>query len=230
VIEAICLNNVSIANDMWMFDESVRREGYDVVAGVDEAGRGCLAGPVVAAAAVLPRDFRDVRIRDSKQLTARMREVLFDVITTSAVSYGTGVVPPKTIDSINILRAALLAMVQAVENLNQRPDIVLVDGNQRMPTALLQMTVKGGDDKSLSIASASIVAKVHRDRLMCELDASYPGYGFASNKGYGSKAHIEALKKLGPCPVHRRTFAPVRRAAELNPGRTRDNLLLWPRE
>ena len=218
------------SESLWAFDENVRREGYDFIAGVDEAGRGCLAGPVVAAAVVLPRDFVDDRIYDSKQLTARMREVLFDVITTAAVTYGIGVVPPKTIDSINILRAALLAMFQAVGKLNQPPDIVLVDGNQRTPTALQQMTVKKGDAKSLSIASASIVAKVHRDRLMCELDVRYPGYGFASNKGYGSRAHVDSLKELGPCPVHRKTFAPVRRAAELNPGRTRGNLLLWPHE
>ncbi len=221
VIDAIRSSNTAIANDMWGFDEWVRQEGYDVVAGVDEAGRGCLAGPVVAAAVVLPRDFRDDRIRDSKQLTARMREVLFDVIAARAVSYGIGVVPPETVDSINVLRAALLAMVQAVDNLHRPPDIILVDGNQRMPKASQQMTVKKGDAKSLSIASASIIAKVHRDRLMCELDVSYPGYSFASNKGYGSRAHIDALKELGPCPVHRRTFAPVRRAAEFNPGRTR---------
>ncbi|MBN2209385.1 MAG: ribonuclease HII [Candidatus Coatesbacteria bacterium] len=203
---------------MWAFDESVRQEGYDLVAGVDEAGRGCLAGPVVAAAVVLPRDFRDDRIYDSKQLSARMREVLFDVIAANAASYGIGVVSCQTIDSINILRAALLAMVQAIEALGKRPDIVLVDGNQAMPTALQQMTVKKGDAKSLSIASASIIAKVHRDRLMYELDARHPGYGFASNKGYGSKPHLDALMELGPCAVHRRSFAPVAAALQLNTG------------
>ena len=201
-----------------MFDERVRQEGYDLVAGVDEAGRGCLAGPVVAAAVVLPRDFRDDRIRDSKQLTARTRELLFDVIAANAASYGIGVVPCQTIDSINILRAALLAMVQAVEALDQRPDIVLVDGNQPIPTALQQMTVNKGDAKSLSIASASIIAKVHRDRLMRELDVRYPGYGFASNKGYGSRAHLDALTELGPCAVHRRSFAPVVAALQFNTG------------
>ena len=210
------LRIVAGPDQMWAFDESVRQEGYDVVAGVDEAGRGCLAGPVVAAAVVLPRDFRDERIYDSKQLTARVREVLFDVIAANAASYGIGVVPSQTIDSINILRAALLAMVQAIEALHQRLDIVLVDGNQAMPTALQQMTVKKGDAKSLSIASASIIAKVHRDRMMRELDVRYPGYGFASNKGYGSRAHLDALMELGPCAVHRRSFAPVVAALQFN--------------
>ncbi|HUT04544.1 MAG TPA: ribonuclease HII [bacterium] len=204
-------------DDMWGFDEGIRQEGYRRIAGVDEVGRGCLAGSVVAAAVVLPHEFNDSRIRDSKQLSASAREFLFDVITKNAVSYGVGVVGPETIDSINILRAALMAMAQAVQNLNEPPDIVLVDGNQRMPGAVQQVTVKGGDNKSLSIASASIIAKVYRDRLMCELEMEYPGYGFASNKGYGSRAHVAALNRFGPCPVHRRSFAPVRRAAESLP-------------
>ncbi len=204
-------------DDIWGFDERIRREGYRRIAGVDEVGRGCLAGPVVAAAVVLPHEFKDGRIRDSKQLSASARELLFDVITKNAVSYGVGVVPPETIDSINILRAALLAMAKAVQKLNEPPDIVLVDGNQRMPGAVQQVTVKGGDNKSLSIASASIIAKVYRDRIMRELDTEYPEYGFASNKGYGTRSHVSALNRFGPCPVHRRSFAPVRRAAESLP-------------
>ena len=204
-------------NDMWGFDEGIRLEGYRRIAGVDEAGRGCLAGPVVAAAVVLLREFRDDRIRDSKLLSDSSRESLFDVITEKAVSYGVGVVPPETIDSINILRAALLAMIRAVQNLGEPPDVVLVDGNQRVPGAIHQVTLEGGDTKSLSIASASIIAKVYRDRLMCELAIEYPGYGFESNKGYGSRSHVAALNRLGPCLVHRRSFAPVRRAAESLP-------------
>ena len=180
MIESVPRGGPSDSDQMWAFDERVRCEGYDVIAGVDEVGRGCLAGPVVAAAVILPRDFQDGRIRDSKQLTARMRETLFDIITSGSMSYGIGVVPPETVDSINILRAALLAMVRAIEKLSQRPDIVLVD----------------------------------------ELDVRYPGYGFSGNKGYGSKAHVAFLEEHGPCPVHRKSFAPVRRAAELNPEMT----------
>lgn len=220
MIESVPRGGPSDSDQMWAFDERVRCEGYDVIAGVDEVGRGCLAGPVVAAAVILPRDFQDGRIRDSKQLTARMRETLFDIITSGSMSYGIGVVPPETVDSINILRAALLAMVRAIEKLSQRPDIVLVDGNQRIPKPVQQMTVVKGDGKSISIACASIIAKVHRDRLMCELDVRYPGYGFSGNKGYGSKAHVAFLEEHGPCPVHRKSFAPVRRAAELNPEMT----------
>jgi len=223
MIELVSQGGSSGRDQMWAFDERVRCEGYDVVAGVDEVGRGCLAGPVVAAAVILPRDFRDERIRDSKQLTARMRDTLFDIITSGAVSYGIGVVPPETVDSINILRAALLAMVQAIDKLNRLPDIVLVDGNQRIPKSIQQMTVEKGDSKSISIACGSIIAKVHRDRLMCELGVHYPGYGFASNKGYGSKAHVAFLEEHGPCPVHRRSFAPVRRAIESNAGMKRHN-------
>ena len=200
--------------DMWGFDEGIRQDGYRRIAGVDEAGRGCLAGPVVAAAVVLPHEFRDGRIRDSKQLSASARELLFEVIAKNALGYGIGVVAPEMIDSINILRAALLAMAKAVQQLSKPPEIVLVDGNQRMPGTIPQVTVKGGDNKSLSIASASIIAKVYRDRLMCELEVKYPGYGFASNKGYGTRSHVSALNRLGPCPVHRRSFAPVRRAGE----------------
>lgn len=201
-------------DDLWGFDDRIRREGYGAVAGVDEAGRGCLAGPVVAGAVVFPPDFRDRRVRDSKQLTAAAREELYDVVVESALAFGIGTVSRETIDQINILRAALLAMAMAIESLSLTPDIVLVDGNRRMPCAVEQMTVVSGDRRSLAVAGASILAKVHRDRIMCELDLSYPEYGFASNKGYGSKAHLEALERHGPCPAHRRSFSPVRHVLE----------------
>ncbi|MBN1592213.1 MAG: ribonuclease HII [Candidatus Coatesbacteria bacterium] len=203
---------------MWAFDERVRAEGYEFVAGVDEVGRGCLAGPVVAAAVILPREFRDDRIRDSKQLTANAREELFGIITDRALSYGVGIIPPKTIDAINILQAALLAMAKAIRELRQTPDIMLVDGNRKIPDHIRQVTVVKGDSKSLSIAAASIVAKVWRDRLMCEFDSQYPHYGFAGNKGYGSKAHVDSLRLHGPCAIHRESFSPVRRAIESSAG------------
>lgn len=210
---------------MWEFDEQIRRDvcqlsaecrtagpGCGVIAGVDEAGRGCLAGPVVAAAVILPREFRDDRIRDSKLLSPRAREVLYEVIVQSSVCWGVGAVQSEDIDRINIARAALLAMVKATDALKDEPDVVVVDGIQKMPKQIAQMTVKFGDRRSLSVASASIVGKVHRDRLMCGLDAAYPCYGFSSNKGYGTRAHLEALMKHGPCSQHRRTFRPVRQA------------------
>lgn len=180
--------------------------------GVDEAGRGPLAGPVVAAAVMLPLGVEIPYLNDSKKLTPKKRDALFDIIKQQALDYSISVVDAKIIDEINILRASLLAMKNAVESLKVVPSICLIDGNQKADIALKQLTVVGGDAKSASIAAASILAKVTRDRLMENYAKLYPQYGFEKHKGYGTKVHIEALKKYGKCPIHRLSFAPVRDA------------------
>ncbi|MPZ78222.1 MAG: ribonuclease HII [Deltaproteobacteria bacterium] len=195
--------------------------GFRCIAGLDEVGRGPLAGPVVAAAVVLPRGFTHVDIKDSKLLTAEQREKLSPVIRESALSWGVGVVEVEEIDRINILQASLLAMVKAFRALTPLPDCLLIDGNQMIPAEFFQLTpiskqlpqqrtVVRGDQLCLSIAAASILAKVSRDTLMVELDKSYPEYGFASHKGYSCVTHMEALRRFGPSPIHRRSFKPVR--------------------
>jgi len=206
------------------FEEEGFARGFRRIAGLDEVGRGPLAGPVVAAAVVLPRGFFHPDIKDSKLLTATQREKLAPLIRSNAASWGLGVVEAEEIDRINILKASLLAMAKACEALRPRPDYLLVDGNQEISRELLQAisrsggspppqkTIIKGDRLCLSIAAASIIAKVARDRIMVELDKSYPAYGFASHKGYGSAAHLEALRRFGPSPIHRRSFRPVREA------------------
>lgn len=184
-----------------------------MVAGVDEAGRGPLAGPVVAAAVVFPPGVRIDGLGDSKALSEARREALFPIIR-ERTHCGVAVVSPRDIDEINILRAAMRAMREAVVALPVRPDIVLVDGNQFPKSGLREKTVVKGDAKSASIMAASILAKVTRDRLMIEAHAAYPQYGFDRHKGYPSPDHVEALKRHGPCPLHRRTFAPVRQLLE----------------
>ena len=172
---------------------------FSNICGIDEAGRGPLAGPVVA-------DARLLYVNDSKQLSEKKREELYDVIMKEAVSVGIGIASPERIDEINILQADYEAMREAVSQLTPQPDILLNDAVIIPELTMKQISIIKGDAKSLSIASASIIAKVTRDRLMYEYDKLYPEYGFASNKGYGSKTHIEAIKRLGPCPIHRRTF------------------------
>ena len=185
------------------------KEGFLAIAGVDEAGCAPLAGPVVAAAVVLDPRRIPKGINDSKKLTPEARDVLFAAITSKA-HWAVGIADVARIDADNILNARLWAMARAVEALDLQPDLVLVDGN-RAPGLLARVrTVIGGDAISLSVAAASIVAKVTRDRLMCELDAECPGYGFARHKGYGTQDHCSALARLGPSPHHRRSFAPVR--------------------
>ena len=179
---------------------------YLNICGIDEAGRGPLAGPVVAAAVILPKDARILYVNDSKQLSEKKREELYDVIMKEAVSVGVGIASPARIDEINILQADYEAMREAVSKLNPAPDILLNDAVIIPQLEMKQISIIKGDAKSLSIASASIIAKVTRDRMMYEYDKLYPEYGFASNKGYGSQAHIEALKQYGPCPIHRRSF------------------------
>ena len=179
------------------------------VAGVDEAGRGCLAGPVVAAAVILPAAGAPPDLRDSKQVRPAERARLYEAILASAVSVGVGLAEAEAIDARDILRATLEAMREAVEALSVRPALVLVDGNQSPPGRIPCRAIPHGDAQVPVISAASIVAKVTRDRLMRAYDARFPGYGFAAHKGYGTRAHLAALWRLGPSPLHRRTFAPV---------------------
>lgn len=180
--------------------------GWGAVCGIDEAGRGPLAGPVVAGAVILPKDEKILYVNDSKKLSEKKRELLYDEITERALAVGVGIVGPERIDEINILQATYEAMRLAVGQLEMRPDILLNDAVTIPGIDIQQVPIVKGDAKSVSIAAASIIAKVTRDRLMREYDQVFPEYDFASNKGYGTKSHIEALKALGPTPIHRRTF------------------------
>ncbi|GFI28198.1 ribonuclease HII [Lachnospiraceae bacterium] len=179
---------------------------FGIVCGVDEAGRGPLAGPVVAGAVILPPDCTILYINDSKKLSAKKREVLYPVIMEQAVAAGIGMATPQRIDEINILQATYEAMREAIHNLGVQPDILLNDAVTIPGISIRQIPIVKGDAKSISIGAASIIAKVTRDRLMEEYDSILPEYGFASNKGYGTKAHIEALKAYGPTPIHRKSF------------------------
>ncbi len=181
-------------------------EQYSYICGIDEAGRGPLAGPVVAGAVILPRGCEILHLNDSKKLSAARREELYDEIMEKAVSVGVGMASPARIDEINILQATYEAMRQAVDSLSTEPELLLNDAVTIPEMTIPQVPIIKGDAKSVSIAAASIIAKVTRDRLMIQYDDILPGYGFAQNKGYGSKEHIEALKSLGPTPIHRRSF------------------------
>ena len=192
--------------DLYAYDAQVRGEGYPILCGVDEAGRGPLVGPVVAAAVILPPDFRLEGVNDSKKLSEKKREALFDVIKENAIDYGIGMADHKEIDEINILNATFLAMKRAVEAMNTTPDLVLVDGNRDPKLGLETRCIVKGDGTSASIAAASILAKVTRDRMLIELDKEYPQYHFAKHKGYGTKDHYEQLMAHGICPYHRKTF------------------------
>ena len=187
---------------------SFEREYADCeyICGIDEVGRGPFAGPVVACAVILPKDCDILYLNDSKKLSEKKREALYDEIIAKAVSYGIGVVSEKVIDDINILQATYEAMRIAINNLSVKPDILLNDAVTIPLVDIKQVPIIKGDAKSASIAAASIVAKVTRDRMMDEFDSIYPGYEFSKNKGYGTKAHRDALKAIGPCEIHRRTF------------------------
>lgn len=187
-------------------ENSLYNEGYKFVAGIDEAGRGPLAGPVCAAAVILPEDLVIDGINDSKKLTEKKREILFDIITKSAIAYSIEFVSPEVIDEINIKQATSLAMHNALKNLKIKADFVIIDGNDNIPYEIPFKYVIKGDAKSQTIAAASILAKVSRDRLMIKLNEEYPEYGFAKHKGYGTKVHIEAIQKFGVLPVHRKSF------------------------
>ena len=181
-------------------------EACSFICGIDEAGRGPLAGPVVAGAVILPKDCQILYLNDSKKVSEKKRELLFDEIRGKAVSYGIGVVGPGRIDEINILQATYEAMREAVSQLQPAPEILLNDAVTIPGIDLMQIPIVKGDAKSVSIAAASILAKVTRDRMMVEYDSLYPEYGFAKHKGYGTAVHIQALKEHGPCPIHRRSF------------------------
>jgi ribonuclease HII len=195
-------------------EDKLKSLGYELIAGIDEVGRGALAGPVVASAVILPHPANLPwfgLVRDSKELNSRKRESLFDLISKEAVAVGIGIVSSQVIDSVNILKATRLAMMQAVEKLPRQPAFLLIDRITLSQCPIPQIGITRGDKSCLSIACASIIAKVTRDRIMEELDITYPGYGFAQHKGYGTKTHMSCLRKLGPSPIHRLYFAPVRK-------------------
>jgi len=181
-------------------------EHFGNVCGIDEVGRGPFAGPVVACAVILPKDCNILYINDSKKLSEKRREELYDIIIKEAVAYGIGIKDNRRIDEINILQATYEAMREAINNLSVKPDVLLNDAVTIPGVDIKQVPIIKGDAKSISIGAASIVAKVTRDRMMAEFDGKYPGYEFAKNKGYGTAAHIEGLKKYGPCEIHRRSF------------------------
>jgi ribonuclease HII len=192
------------------FEKMYRGQGYQRVAGVDEAGRGPLAGPVVAAAIILPEEGIGQKLFDSKQIPFRKREGLYEVILSKALSVGIGAVCQEEIDLLNILRATLKAMVLAVESLPLSPDFILIDGNQTLHFPVPQKPIRKGDQICNSIAAASIVAKVTRDRMMFECHQKYPQYNFAKHKGYGTKEHRKAIETFGICELHRKTFRGVK--------------------
>ena len=190
-------------NTMWEIEDSL---GLRLICGVDEAGRGPLAGPVCAAAVILPEHLQIPGLNDSKKLTDKKRRELFPVIQQQAIAYGIGLASEAEIDEINILQATFLAMRRALEQLTVRPEIALIDGNRETDFGLPVKTVVKGDSLSANIAAASVLAKVTRDNIMVELAQQYPEYGFEIHKGYGTKAHYEALRTYGPSPIHRRSF------------------------
>ena len=192
--------------NMWAIEDECRAEGYTVICGVDEAGRGPLAGPVCAAAVILPDHLELPGLNDSKKLSDKKRRELFPLIKEQAIAYGIGLADEKEIDEINILQATFLAMERAIAQLEGKADLALIDGNRAKDFGLPVKTVVKGDSLSASIAAASILAKVTRDNMMEAYAAEYPGYGFEIHKGYGTKAHYAALTEKGPCPIHRMTF------------------------
>jgi ribonuclease HII len=194
---------------MWQIEKAVRQKGFSRIAGIDEAGRGPLAGPVVSAAVILPADFTCPGITDSKKLSEKKRCRLFPEIMAHAAAVGVGLCDHREIDDTNILAAALCSMKRAVMNLDAGPDFLLVDGKFPLDMAIPQQAVVRGDSLSVSIAAASIIAKVTRDRIMATLDQTYPEYHFIRHKGYPTTLHRQAIKTHGPCPVHRRTFKGV---------------------
>ena len=191
---------------MWEIEEQAFEDGYTVICGVDEAGRGPLAGPVCAAAVILPRGHQIPGLNDSKKLTDKKRRELFPMIKEQAIVYGIGMASHEEIDEINILQATYLAMERAIAQLEGKADLALIDGNRAKDFGMAVRTVVKGDSLSANIAAASVLAKVTRDDLMVEMAQEFPGYGFEVHKGYGTKAHYEALREKGPCAIHRMTF------------------------
>lgn len=197
-------------NNIWRFEEDLRSKGHVLIAGIDEAGRGPLAGPVVSAAVILPENFEAQGITDSKKLTPKKRDHLFEYIMEKALHVGIGISDHTEIDATNILRASLFSMLKSVKNLGASPDFLLIDGIFKIDSGIPQLPIKKGDSLSISIASASIIAKVTRDRLMDEYDSIYPEFGFKAHKGYPTAAHREAIAKHGVSPIHRKTFKGVK--------------------
>ena len=194
-------------SELWNFEHAAMEEGFSLICGVDEAGRGPLAGPVCAAAVILPPDLELEGLNDSKKLSEKRREALYPLICDQALAYGIAFASEQEIDELNILQATFLAMRRAVGQLGQKPDLALVDGNREPDFGDIPVrTIIKGDSRSANIAAASILAKVTRDRFMLEQDAVYPQYGFAVHKGYGTQKHYAALREFGPCPIHRRSF------------------------
>jgi ribonuclease HII len=197
-------------SDIFSFDRVFYNRGFYPIAGIDEAGRGSLAGPVAAAAVILPKDLTLPDLYDSKQLSEKKRETLFEIIKETALAYAIETVDNEIVDEINILQATFLAMSRAILKLKIKPDLCLIDGNRKVHgLSSNQETIIGGDAKSACVAAASILAKVFRDKMMLEYAKQYSVYEFEKHKGYGTKKHIEALKKYGICPIHRLTFSPV---------------------
>jgi ribonuclease HII len=193
-------------NSLFAFDRGIRQQGFSLLAGVDEAGRGPLAGPVVAAAVMLPADWQDEMINDSKLLSPKKRDYCLSQIQSHALAFGIGIIPESMIDSVNILQATYLAVKEAVQQMQLKPDGLVLDALKIDDLLIPQISIIKGDQQSLSIAAASIVAKVTRDRIMNDYDRQYPEYGFAKHKGYGTVYHYEALDQYGPCPIHRNSF------------------------
>ncbi|MEW6670251.1 MAG: ribonuclease HII [Thermodesulfobacteriota bacterium] len=197
-------------SDLWAFENQAKAKGFQSIAGIDEAGRGPLAGPVVSAAVILPDGFPVPGVTDSKKLTRKKRQQLYAEIYAHAIAIGIGIIDPLVIDRVNILQAALQSMAMSVQSLVPEPDFLLIDGTFRIPSPLPQHPITHGDSLSISIAAASIIAKVTRDNLMDIYHQEYPQFGFGKHKGYPTRAHREAIRKFGCCPIHRKSFRGVR--------------------
>ncbi len=195
---------------MWFYETEIGNQGYKSIAGIDEVGRGPLAGPVVAASVILPEKCRIEGLNDSKKLSEKKRNLIFRIIQQKALAIGIGVVSWDIIDRTNISHAVKAAMVDSVSRLNSKPDFLLIDGIQEIPSIIPQLTIKKGDALSASIAAASIIAKVTRDGMMVHYNDIYPSYGFSRHKGYGTQDHLKNIIKFGPCKIHRKTFKRVK--------------------
>ena len=202
------MNNIEFERleAMLAYERAVWDSGYRYIAGIDEAGRGPLAGPVVSAAVILPERYYPEKLNDSKKISAKIRDALYERLTREVTAWGVGVCDSHEIDRVNILNATVLSMERAVQALTTQPDYLLIDALSLRNVGIAQQAIIKGDALSLSIAAASVVAKVTRDRMMLEYDEIYPGYGFAKHKGYGTAEHMENIRKLGLCPIHRITF------------------------
>lgn len=195
---------------MWFYENQFKKRGYKLITGIDEAGRGPLAGPVVAASVILPENCQIEGLKDSKKLSEKTRNQIFKIIQQKAVAIGIGIVYENVIDRVNIFQAVKVAMAESVSGLSCKPDFLLIDGNQKINSIIPQLTIIKGDTLSASIAAASVIAKVTRDRLMIHYHNIYPQYGFSQHKGYGTQKHLKNISKFGPCKIHRKTFKGVK--------------------